>query len=348
LNDSTAINPPRPRAEGSGQRPGAQVRWCGCRATPRRRCDRCPVDAAPFLTCGARCLQLHLDGQHPGAGDARARALAFQGQVNRLGLAAGAIYGGHRARLRRLLCAAQRAQGLCVLGAGNGHDLDLPALVRAFGDVHLVDVDAAALARAVADLPDGLRARVTTHGDVDLSGCLDRIDEWGDALPDDAALTSHGAATAAAIAGHLGRTFDVVLSACVLSQLAHPLQSTLALDREDWARLFSAMRRLHLETMTWLVRPGGTGVIACDVLCHAGREVEALRQRVAPDRLGDALLHAVETRAIRPDPDPAVLAQLLESTAFSSRVDRVFIAEPWHWDLGSTSQVVYPVLFRPA
>jgi hypothetical protein len=348
LNDSTAITESEPRAEGHGERRAARARGCGCAATPRRKCDRCAPDEAPFLTCGARCLQVHLDSQHPGAGDTRTRAVAFQGEVNRLGLDARATYAGHRARLSRLLCAAQRTQGLCVLGAGNCHDLDLPVLVRVFGDVHLVDLDGEALARAVADLPAALRARVTTHGGVDLSGCLDRIDAWGDALPYDADLASHAATTAEAIGARLGATFDVVLSACVLSQLAHPLQSTLALGREDWTRLFSLTTRLHLQTIAALTRPGGTGVIACDVLCHAAREVGAIRQRVGPDRLGHALLQAVETRAIRPDPDPGALAQVLESAAFSSLVDRVFITDPWHWDLGTTSQIVYAVLFRRA
>jgi hypothetical protein len=274
--------------------------------------------------------------------------LAFQQEVNRLGADSRRSYTGHRARLTRLLCAAQRGQGLCVLGAGNCDDLELPVLVRLFGEVHLVDVDDASLRRAVAELPPAPRARVTTHGDVDLSGCLERIDAWGDAFPDARALAAHQAATVATIIGRVGRTFDVVLSACVLSQLMHPLQSTLALGALDWARLFSATRRLHLETVARLAGPGGTGVIACDVLCHAGGEVQALRQRVAPDRFGDALLRAVGRGEIHPEPDPAALVRMLESAAFSPLVDRVFITEPWHWDLGPTSQVVYAVLLRRA
>jgi hypothetical protein len=346
LDESLLTSSPGPRGGDAIPRLSDRPRWCGCRATPRRRCDRCAPEEPPFLTCGARCLQVHLDSQHPGAGDARTRALAFQGEVNRLGLASRTIYAGHRARLSRLLCAAQRAEGLCVLGAGNGHDLDLPVLVRVFGEVHLVDIDGEALARAIADLPPPLGSRVTVHADLDLSGCLDRIDAWGDVLPDEGALRAHAAATATAIARRVGRTFDVVLSACVLSQLVHPLQNSLALGPDGWDRLFSMTRRLHLDTATHLVRPGGTGVLACDVLCQAGHEVEQIRRRVPPNRLGDALLRAVENRTIRPDPDPAMLAQLLESAAFSSLVDSVFVTDPWHWDLGTASQVVYAVLFR--
>jgi hypothetical protein len=265
--------------------------------------------------------------------------------VNRLGTRARDVYQGHRARLTRLLAATQRAGGLCVLGAGNGNDLDLPALLELFGDVHLVDIDEESLSRAVAPLSPGQRARVTLAG-LDLSGCLDRLDTWGDGLPDDQALAAFASRGALAVAGRLGRTFDVVLSACLLSQLCHPFQNTLALSGRDWQRLFATITRLHLATTALLTRPGGTGVIACDVLCHAGSAVELLRRRVPPDRFEATLLEAVMSGALPPEPDPRALARLLESPAFAQMIDRVNVTVPWFWDLGPTAQVVYGVMFR--
>jgi hypothetical protein len=315
---------------------------CGCRRVARRRCDLC----AGFLACGAACLRHHLDRAHPGAPGAVARARAFQAEVNRLGIGASEAYAGHRARLMRLVAAAQRGQGLCVLGAGNGHDLDLPLLLRLFGEVHLVDADGEALARATAALPAG--ARVTGHAGIDLSGCLDQLDAWGERLPDEQALGAFAAEAARALAARLGRTFDVVLSACLLSQLCHPFQNMLALPAADWRRLFATVTRLHLHTMVGLTRPGGTGVVACDVLCHAGRAMEELTRRVPRAGLGPALVRAVEIGAIPPDPDPRALAGLLDSAAFAGAVDRVFVTEPWPWDLGPTVQVVYGVVFRRA
>jgi hypothetical protein len=320
---------------------------CGCRALARRRCDLCPAQRS-FLACGAACLRRHLDARHPGAAPAPARARAFQAEVNSLGRDARAAYQGHRVRLTRLLAAAQRAAGLCVLGAGNGNDLDLPRLTALFGEVHLVDLDDRALARAVAGLPAGVRARVSLHTGVDLSGCLEHLDRWGDDLPDQDALAAFAAGGARALAGRLGHTFDVVLSACLVSQLCHPFQNTLALPRNDWQRLFAAVTRLHLTTAALLTRPGGTGVIACDVLCHAGAAIERLRGEVGPERLAKALVQAVESGAITPDPDPRALVRLLGSPGLAGLVDRVHVTEPWPWDLGTAHQVVYGVVFRRA
>jgi hypothetical protein len=301
-----------------------------------------------FLACGAACLQRHVACVHDGAGGSRARALDFQRQVNQLGASARTLYAAHRARLMRLLSAAQRTTGVCVLGAGNGNDLDLPVLIRLFGEVHLVDIDGAALERAVADLPGHLRARVVLHAGVDLSGCLENLDAWGDRLPDEATLQHFASATAADLARAIGRSFDVVLSACVLSQLGHPLRNTLALEGRDWQRLLGAITRLHLATVTLLTRIGGTGVIACDVLCQAGAAVDKLRRHAKAERLGEELIRAIETGRIVPDPDPRALARDLEGGVFAELIDRVFITEPWLWELGPTSQVVYGVLFRRA
>jgi hypothetical protein len=319
---------------------------CGCAAIARRRCELCAPEV--FLTCGADCLRRHLEARHAGAGDSRGRALAFQAEVNHLGTGARAAYEGHRERIMRLVSAVQRADGLCVLGAGNGHDLDLPFLTRIFGAVHLVDIDGDALARAVTDLPAAVRARVTIHAGVDLSGCLDHLDAWGEHLPDEEELTAIASASATAIAGRLGRTFDVVLSACVLSQLCHPFQNTLALPRRGWQRLFAAVTRVHLATVALLTRPGGTGVLACDVLCQAGTAIDELRAQVGRARLGDALIAALASGAIAPHPDPRALARELESADFAALISRVFVTEPWLWDLGPTVQIVYGILLRRA
>ena len=58
---------------------------------------------------------------------------------------------GHRQQLTALIlqtAPAAPSGRLCVLGAGNAYDLELEALLAAFAEVHLVDIDAHALARA--------------------------------------------------------------------------------------------------------------------------------------------------------------------------------------------------------
>ena len=86
----------------------------------------------------------------------------------------------HRRRVSTLLGAGTTGGGtrLCVLGAGNCNDLDLPALLTSHREVHLVDLDpaameAGAIRQEVADHP-GLRR----HGGIDLTGMLESIASW--------------------------------------------------------------------------------------------------------------------------------------------------------------------------
>jgi hypothetical protein len=315
----------------------APASWCGCAARPHRRCDLCPGEA--FLACSHACLQAHLRAAHPGRAreSTLTRALRYQKDVNRTG-AGFTAYADHRARLARLLTAVQRGDGLCVLGAGNCDDLDLEPLIRTFGQIHLVDLDDEALERGRARIPAHLRDRVVPHAPYDLSGFIEHLDDWGDELPTAAALAARGRRAIRDIAEPIGRTFDVVLSACALSQLAHPFQNSWALTGGEWQRLFDAITDVHLGTLIALTRPGGTGVIACDVLSHAGPALREILDRTPRDDLGEVLAEAVRSGRLPANPDPHALARRLDTGAQ--------VTEPWLWDLGATVQLVYGVLFR--
>ena len=64
---------------------------------------------------------------------------------------------------------------LCVLGAGNGNDLDLPALLQSHRAVHLVDLDPDALGRGAVRQGVGEHPSLRLFGKVDLTGLLDTI-----------------------------------------------------------------------------------------------------------------------------------------------------------------------------
>jgi hypothetical protein len=323
------------------------VGGCLCRRRAHRRCDLCSEGAALF--CSRRCLDGHLQQHHPvhARSTSADRARAYQRLVNELGRtpAAREAYGGHRDRLMRLCAAVQRGRGVCVLGAGNGNDLDLPVLLRDFGDVHLVDIDPAALAHACAALPPVLRPRVHLHAPVDLTGCLSQLDAWGDDLPAADALRAQVAEAAADLVRRIGARFDVVLSACVLSQLCHPFQNTWAATAEEWTRLFDTLARGHVAAVAGLVRPGGTGVIACDVLCAAGPNLAALMARVPRPQLAGALAAAIDRGELAPSPDPRQVAGLVQGL-LGDEAAGAQVTEPWLWDLGPTVQLVHAVLFR--
>lgn len=293
-----------------------------------------------FVACSKACLERHAGEVHGGLPGAVAQIAA----VNRVD--AWDAFAGHRARLTRIVTAAQRGEGLCVLGAGQGLDLDLPALVRAFDEVHLVDIDGDALTRARDRAPERVRARLVLHAGIDLSGCLDRIDEWGDRFPNLALRTAAAREIPARIADAIGRRFDVAMSACVLSQLGLPLQETLVLAPSDWDLLLATVAEIHLATMAALLRPGGTGVLATEVVSSA--KAPALFAGIdtdAPEEAGRAIATRAEAAGIVPRPDPAALLATLAGP-LGGVVERARrLDSRWLWRTGAVDALVEAILF---
>lgn len=153
---------------------------------------------------------------------------------------------------------------LCVLGAGNANDLDLERLARGYRAIHLVDLDADALAGAVARESEATRARLVCHAPVDVSGLLGRLERWQRLECTAEELTRRPAEVAAELAAKLG-TFDVVLSACLLTQMQRAVVSVLG----DRHRLFEAVRFTltlsHLRALTALTKPGGRVLLVSDL-----------------------------------------------------------------------------------
>jgi hypothetical protein len=201
---------------------------------------------------------------------------------NESGIAHFESFASHRERLTELACRAAREVGatratarpanrdsavsrLCVLGAGNCNDLDLERLVDVYREVHLVDVDGEALKRAVERQPETIRQRITRHAPVDLSGMLDKVERWRQFQLTREDLVYHPENTAAEIERRCHGPFDVVLSACVLTQM----QLSVLRGFGDTHRLFPAvtetLKLTHLRTLHRLLVPGGRAILATDL-----------------------------------------------------------------------------------
>jgi hypothetical protein len=321
------------------------VRRCSHEIDPRRVCDAC--DADPFLACSRACLDAHLAEAHAGeAADTRARALRYLERVNANLAGDRETFAPHRARLMALVEAAARGGSLCVLGAGNGSDLDVPALARVFDEIHLVDLDGQALARCAAALPAKVRARVTAHAGVDLTGFLDRLDDWGDDFPATHHLGQAAVAAIQGILGRLGRRFDAVVSTCALSQLTVPYHRAWVLPAGTWAQLHDAATAVHLSTLAGAVEPGGAGVLVFDVL--TSRKLPELRalEGADQDALDTFLVERAAEVAGAADPDPEALLRRLRSPGLERLVESPRLTKPWLWNIGAESQLVYGLLFR--
>lgn len=297
---------------------------CGCQAAPRRHCDLCYAEGRVFLACSLACLNRH-QATHGALASAAERAKTLLTRMNAEHPDSSGSFAGHRARLMDWVSragAGDRAEPgrtVLVLGVGNASDLDLPFLASRFDAVHLVDLDGAALERARARQTAGVADKLVLHGDVDLSGLLDRLDSWGDAFPLTQELGPVAVAAARALVARLGR-HDVVLSTCVLSQLGLPFRRSWVAPASTWANLTAVLTAVHLATLAGCT--GRVGLLAFDVQSQ-------------PDG------------SVTPHPD-ALLAQLRSPGLASLISEASPWGEPWLWNLGDVRQQVHAIQVKRA
>lgn len=210
-----------------------------------------------------------------------------------------------------------------MLGAGNCNDLDLQWATRTFGEVHLVDLDAEALGRAVTrQKVEGL-SNLHVHAPVDLL-------EIGRA--EDAGAIGNG-------------SFDVVLSPCVLSQLIEPVRKPLSGDLPRLMPLVEEIRVNHLRLMARLMAPGGCGVLGIDLVSS---DVVAGLAQVQEGDLGDVLKRVIGNGRgfVGLDP-PAMREAFIADTQLFRKIEGLTFTRPWLWHLGLLrSFLVYAICFR--
>ena len=235
---------------------------------------------------------------------------------------------------------------ICVFGAGNGSDLDLAELCAIFDEVHLIDLDGAALVRAKSQVAPELGERIIVHAARDLSGFLDHLDDWGDQFPEETELGRQAVAAAHAIVRGVGRTFDVVLSTCVLSQLIVPYYRAWITSRSNWERLTAAIDAVHLATLAASTRSGGRAVMAFDVLSSNDAPALADQRDQTEAQLQDWVDRAAGEGNLTLRPNPATLIEQLRSPGLASLVRSPRLTPPWLWNLGDATQLVYGLLFE--
>jgi hypothetical protein len=252
-------------------------------------------------------------------------------------------YSDHRQRVLEGVCVDGYGGEIAIFGAGACADVDLEYLCGHFAHVHLVDLDGEVIERARDRLPLTSRSKAVPHGDVDLSGFLGRIDQWGEAFPPAHELGPLGVAAAHAIAARLGGPFRRTLSACVLSQLVVPYQRTLLTSSTNWEYLGAALVALHLITLASATRAGGSCFMAFDVL--SSDSVPVMRE--LRGELSEPLIVAQALAAGVPlSPDPATLVAMLSTPQLAGAVMSPRLSSPWLWEIGAEAvQLVYGLSF---
>jgi hypothetical protein len=254
-------------------------------------------------------------------------------------------FAGHRRAVCRLLTDPDTLAvdgWLCVLGAGNCHDLDLQALLGAYREVHLVDLDPRALERGTARQGVGGAPRLRVFGGVDLTGMLDELATWSSG-------TSMGAETLSALAeaparrvpAALGGPYQVVASTCLLRPVIGAVYHAVGASHPRFAELVRAIRAGHLGLLAELVAPGGTVLVITDVVSS-----ETLRDLPSmPESALAPLLRRIDAEqnhfhGVGPADLAAAFARSLPPGALAESLS------PWRWNLHGRVYLVWALRSR--
>lgn len=253
------------------------------------------------------------------------------------------IFAPHRAQVTALVREAG-AGSLLVLGAGNGNDLDLAALMPPYDVVHLADLDAAALARGAARLPSALAGRVHLHAPIDLAGVLGRLPDWKRNRPTPGQLAQLAEAAAARVVGGLPGGHDVVVSTALLTQLFQSVRLALGVGHPDLHAVVGGVAAAHLRALAGLLRPGGQALLVTDVVSSESYPLVELWGAQDPLRLLGTLSGAGNTFT---GADPTFLMRLLvEHPVVEPLVTPPRLVPPWLWTLSEeVTLLVYALSF---
>lgn len=249
----------------------------------------------------------------------------------------------HRARVTELAL-APGGESCAVLGAGNCNDLDVEALAARYQRLHLVDLDAEALARAQARQPAAVAARLALHAPVDLTGVLHRLPGFARRRLTPAELGALPQASADAVVRDLEPRFDTVVSACLLSQIVHSCAEAMGPQAEQLQIVACALVVAHLRAMTRLLAPGGTAVLVTDTVSSDSYALEELWGEREPLALLD---HLEQTENFLSGTSPSFLRRILRTDeVLAKEVSPPRLIEPWLWKLDpDVTMLVYALVF---
>jgi hypothetical protein len=257
----------------------------------------------------------------------------------------------HRGRVTGLLTAGAEPDPsmsrLCVLGAGNANDLDLPALLASHREVHLVDLDAEALARGASAQGVSDHPSLRLHGGTDLTGMVDLIAGWsphGPIPPE--ALAALAEEPARRVAPGLPGPFDLVASTCLLTPLIGSAFHAVGENHPQFAELVQAIRAGHLRLLGRLAAPGGAVVLITDVV--SSDTLPALGTLPEPSLPGLLPRLARERNFFHGVNPEALWAAFGNDPVLRDKVVGLESLPPWRWDLQVRLYLVWALRYRVA
>ncbi len=155
------------------------------------------------------------------------------------------LYASHRERVTRLLLDARApsAERLCLLGAGNLNDIDLSALLSAFREIVLIDVDVAALQRGLVKQGVGGDERIRLLAPIDVTGVFAELSAIGDGQRAGAELIERCLRTLGQTPSlGIGSLCGVVASVGLVTQLIDAVVRSVGESHPQFWEIVSAVR----------------------------------------------------------------------------------------------------------
>ncbi len=266
---------------------------------------------------------------------------AIQVERNRITRTDWQQFSSHRARVNDLLlgAASPDKSTLCILGAGNGNDIDLPMLAERFERITLVDLDREALDHCLAKQPAKVCERVDAIAGVDLSGILTSLDASRSAVYP---MNDLIARARTPLVGCALRKYDVVASTCLLTQLIDSVATSLGSEHRRFNDLALAIRDGHLQLICDLAAAGGTIVLITDFV--SSDTLPELRT-VTSEQLESLLVQAIHGGNFFTGVNPGVLVRRMQESAMIEP-SSVHLDAPWRWQMGHRAYGVCAVTAR--
>jgi len=238
------------------------------------------------------------------------------------------LYAGHRARFTDLLMTSATGGRLCLLGAGHCNDVDLDRLATQYSAIHLVDIDRAALLAAVSRQTPEVQALLHVHAPLDLSGFEHRLKKWKRAAPTALDIASASSAAIASLGGLPG-PFELVASACVLTQMSFKARDALGDAHRMLGALRIALVKTHLATLIGLTARGGTALLASDLTSSSSFPLAEVRPE---QNLFDVMGDIVEKGAFYHAANPNLIDEIVQADpVLYSMAGESELLEPWLW-----------------
>lgn len=265
-----------------------------------------------------------------------------------------ATYANHQQQIMNLIqqCSTiatmDEQAAIAVFGAGNCHDIDLIQLATRFATIRLLDIDRAALVygaaaqQAIRDQSGNSQPLpVVLIAPIDLASPLASVST--DAATSDANLRDIAESLQSPFSERPCPSSDVVVSACVLSQINSALLNLMNEQHPQFLMLLQSLRRGHFSRMLQLLKPGGHGIFVSDLVSS---ETTPAIKKVTDAELPQLLAHCLSTGNFFSGLNPGIILQDFQTwPEIASLCRDVRIHAPWRWQMGPRTYAVFAITF---